>query len=100
VRLTENKRPTYPFDLGDLLLAVEVESPSNPAYDYQTKRTLYLSNGVPEYWIVNPIARTCARWRGQADPGELSTVSVEWHPAGMAEPFVLTLSEFFEDALG
>jgi hypothetical protein len=27
VRVTTNKRPPYPFDLADLLLAVEVESP-------------------------------------------------------------------------
>ena len=100
VRLTENRRPPYPFDLTDLLLAVEVESPSNPAYDYQTKRELYLKSGVPEYWIVNPIAQTFARWRGRADSGELLTARLEWHPDGMNEPFTLELREFFEDALG
>src|SRR5262245_2269013 len=62
VRLIDNKRPAYPFDLADLLLAAEVESPSNPEYDYHTKRTLYLSSGVPEYWIVSPVTRTFARW--------------------------------------
>ncbi|HEY7396032.1 MAG TPA: Uma2 family endonuclease, partial [Gemmatimonadaceae bacterium] len=30
VRVTSGKRPVYPFDLTDLLLAIEVESPSNP----------------------------------------------------------------------
>lgn len=100
VRLMDNERPPYPFDLADLLLAVEVESPSNPAYDYQTKRELYLGNGVPEYWIVNPLARTIARWRGVAEPAELLVGRLEWQPAGMTEPFVLVLDEFFEDALG
>jgi len=86
--------------LSDLLLAVEVESPTDPAYDYQTKRELYLGNGVPEYWILSSAARTVARWRGVADAGELLTARLEWQPAGMAEPFVLDLREFFDDALG
>ena len=42
VRLVEGKRPTYPYELHDLLLAVEVVSPSNPILDYQVKRDLYL----------------------------------------------------------
>jgi Uma2 family endonuclease len=100
VRLTDSKRPPYPFDLTDLLLAVEVESSSNAAYDYQTKRELYLTNGVAEYWIVNPVAHTLARWRGRADPGELVTAKIEWRPEGMPEPFILDIREFFEDALG
>jgi Uma2 family endonuclease len=40
VRLTDGKRPTYPYDLVDLLLAVEVQSPGNPHLDYQVKREL------------------------------------------------------------
>lgn len=53
-RLTEGRLPANPYDTSDLLLAAEVESPSRPAYDYQTKRALYLSNGIPEYWILSP----------------------------------------------
>lgn len=100
VRLNDGRRPPYPFELSDLLLAVEVESPSNPDYDYQTKRELYLRNGVPEYWIVSPVARTLARWRGAVDPGEMITGGMIWQPTGMPEPFTLDLPEFFEDALG
>jgi Uma2 family endonuclease len=100
VRLTNNTRPVYPFDLADLLLAVEVESPSNAAYDYQTKRELYLTNGVEEYWIVNSVAQTFARWRGSAHPGELLTAKLEWQPEGMPAAFFLDIREFFEDALG
>ena len=46
VRLVEGERPTYPYELHDLLLAVEVASPSNPILDYQVKRDLYLREGV------------------------------------------------------
>ncbi len=99
VRLTDGKRPAYPFDLSDLLLTVEVQSPSNPAYDYQVKRQLYLNNGVPEYWIFNADARNVARWRGASDPGEILSTRLEWQPAGMPNPFVLDLAEFFETAV-
>ena len=100
VRVPNGKRPEYPFSLTDLLLAVEVESPSNPRYDYQTKRVLYLENGIPEYWIVSPHARTFARWRHVDDPGEILSQQLVWQPAGMATPFVVDLPDFFDEALG
>lgn len=100
IRLTASARPSYPFGLTDLLLAVEVESPSNAAYDYQTKRKLYLAGGIPEYWVVNADSRTVARWRGADDPAELLSTRLEWQPPGMATPFLVDISEFFDDALG
>ena len=100
VRLTDGTRPPYPFDLTDLLLAIEVESKSNQAYDHQTKRELYLSSGVPEYWIVNPNARTFARWVAAKESAELFTRRIVWHPDGMALPLTIELPEFFDDALG
>ncbi len=39
-------------------LVVEVLSPSNVARDRGLKRELYARNGVPEYWIVDPVGRT------------------------------------------
>jgi Uma2 family endonuclease len=98
VRRVDGKRPTYPYDLGDLLLAVEVASPSNPLLDYQLKRDLYLREGVVEYWIINPEARNVSRWRGRGDPGEVLSREIAWHPEGMSEPFVLDLAEFFSEA--
>ena len=43
VRLHEGKRPSYPYDLGDLMLAIEIASPSDPRLDYQIKRELYFA---------------------------------------------------------
>ncbi len=39
-------------------LVVEVLSPSNWAYDRKEKFTVYLSAGIPEYWIVDYRKRT------------------------------------------
>ena len=99
LRLTDGKRPPYPYELSDLLLAVEVSSPSNPRLDFHTKRELYLNEGVAEYWVINPEARNVSRWRGRNDPGELLSETVTWQPEAAGEPFVLSLPQFFEDAL-
>jgi Uma2 family endonuclease len=98
VRVTESGRPPYPYDLGDLLLAVEVASPSSRRLDYHVKRELYLREGVEEYWVIDPDARNVLRWRGRSEPGEILSERVEWQPAGAREPFVLTLEEFFDEA--
>jgi Uma2 family endonuclease len=98
VRLTDGQRPAYPYNLHELLLAVEIVSPSNPLLDYQVKRDLYLREGVGEYWVINPDALNVSRWRGRDEPGEVLSRSIDWHPEGMSEPFVLDLAEFFAEA--
>jgi Uma2 family endonuclease len=100
VRLHDGQRPAYPYNLTDIILAIEVASPSNPIYDYQVKRELYLSNGVPEYWIVNADARVVSRWRSMEDPGEEFSRAIAWHPSGMSAPLIINLPALFEDALG
>ncbi|MDT5295791.1 MAG: hypothetical protein QOJ76_2671 [Acidobacteriota bacterium] len=42
-------------------LLIEILSPSSIAHDTITKRNLYEKNGVREYWIVNPAARSIAQ---------------------------------------
>ena len=39
-------------------LAIEVISPARPERDRFIKKRLYESNGVPEYWIADPSARS------------------------------------------
>jgi Uma2 family endonuclease len=39
-------------------LAIEIISPSTSAYDRVTKRKVYAQYGVPEYWLVDPDAKT------------------------------------------
>ena len=98
VHKRDGQRPAYPYELHDLLLAVEVVSPSNPLLDYQVKRDLYLREGVGEYWVINPAARNVSRWRGRDDPGEVLSKEAAWHPDGMSAPFVLDLVSFFQAA--
>ena len=98
VRRVDGKRVPYPYHLGDLLLAVEIVSPSNPLLDYQIKRDLYLREGVGEYWVINPDARNVSRWSGAADPGEVLSTTLRWQPQGMDEALVIDLMTFFEAA--
>ena len=98
VKRIDGKRAPYPYHLRDLLLAVEIVSPSNPLLDYQIKRDLYLREGVGEYWVVHPDARNVSRWSGAADPGEVLSTTLRWHPHGLETSFVLDLPSFFENA--
>lgn len=99
LRLIEGKRPEYPFRLDDLLLAIEVLSPSNPTLDRQVKRRLYLKEGVPEYWIADPEQRVVSRWRGTDDPDEVLRDRVEWRAPGALAPLVIDIQALFDEAL-
>ena len=99
VRVVDGRRPAYPYELHDLLLAVEVASPSNAILDYQIKRDLYLREGVGEYWVINPDARNVSRWRHRDDPGEVRSKEIDFPLDGMSAPLILDLAEFFAGAL-
>ncbi|HEY4303487.1 MAG TPA: Uma2 family endonuclease [Gemmatimonadaceae bacterium] len=99
LRVTDGRRPSFPFDLSDLLLAVEVVSPSSSSYDHHRKRRLYLRGGVPEYWIVDPEARTVTVWRSEEGQGEMHAERLTWLPPQMSDPLVIDLERFFFEAL-
>ena len=99
VRLNDRALPATPFDVADLLLAVEVASPSNLRYDDHTKRALYLEGGVPEYWVVNLEARNISRWRANVDAGEVLSREIVWHPAGKNASLVIDVEQLFREAL-
>ncbi len=87
-------------DVGGLLLAIEVLSPSTAQQDRVKKRRLFAGAGVPEYWIVDPEVRVIERWRPGDDLPELCNKTLVWHPAGASAPLVLDLPALFRTALG
>ena len=80
-----------------LLLAAEIVSPSSARLDRVTKRPHYQRNRVSEYWIVDDMSQTVERWTPDEDRPELLAERLVWHPAGVPDPFVLELGQFFKD---
>ena len=83
-----------------LLLAVEVLSPSTARADRQRKRTIYQSEGVPEYWIVDVDARLIERWHPGDQRPEILATRLEWQPRPDHEAFELDLVRYFDAVHG
>ena len=81
--------------IRDLLLVVEVLSPSNPKHDRFTKRRRYQEARVPLYWIVDGDARQVEVWTPDDLFPRLERDRLTWSPAGTEEPFELSLEELF-----
>lgn len=86
-------------DIGELLLAIEVLSPSTARYDKGLKRHFYQRNGVGEYWIVDIDARVVERWQADDERPEVLADEISWAPAAASEPLRLDLVALFERAL-
>ena len=75
-------------------LVIEVLSGSTRRRDPGAKRQFYLDAGVPEYWIVDPDARSVQVVR----PGESdchATGPLTWTPTGARESLVVEVSTIF-----
>lgn len=79
-------------------LVVEVLSDATRGRDLVMKRGFYLENGVPEYWIVDPAARSIERATRSGSAG--ASDSISWQPPGAAAPLVIAVAELFRSALG
>lgn len=86
-------------DIGPLLLAIEILSPSTARYDRIVKRRLYLEQQIPEYWIVDCDARCVERWRPGEERPEGLTERIEWKAPGAASPLAIDLAAFFTKVL-
>jgi Uma2 family endonuclease len=87
-------------EVGRLLLAVEVLSPSTEHTDRARKGTLYREKGVPEYWIVDIEARTVERRRPDDTPDEILAESIEWRPDPGVPALVVELPSYFDRVHG
>ena len=78
-----------------LLIVVEVLSPSSARGDRFLKRLRYREAGVPLYWLVDGDERSVEIWTARDDFPALERERRVWHPAGVREPFTLSLEELF-----
>jgi Uma2 family endonuclease len=70
----------------EVLLIIEVAD-SSLAYDRNVKRSLYARHGIPEFWIVNPVAGEVEVCR---DPqGEQYASVSRFGPEGVLQPHLL-----------
>jgi Uma2 family endonuclease len=86
-------------DIGSLLLAVEVVSPSSARVDRDLKRRLYQRIGVHEYWIVDLARRQVERWTPHSQVAEVLSSGLAWSPLGALEPLEIDLERFFAEVL-
>lgn len=100
VPLVERRRPRDWKEVGRLLLAVEILSPSSARADRQVKRRLYQRERVPEYWVVDVDARLIERWRPDDTRPEILDQQLEWQPDPAHAPLVIDLARYFVDVLG
>lgn len=87
-------------DITELLLVVEISSPSTTRYDRTLKRLRYQRAGVPEYWVVDTDARLVERWRPADERPEILTDEMTWHPPGAVSGIELDLRALFEEVTG
>ena len=99
VPLVNGRSPEQFADVGQLLLAAEVLSPSTARADRVAKRTLFGDERVPDYWIVDLDARTFERSTPADTRPEILVDEVRWHPQGASTPLVIDLPKYFAAVL-
>lgn len=78
-------------------LVVEVLSPSTAFRDRGVKRERYAAFGVPEYWIIDPVAHRAEVYRlaEESDvPAIVATERFEWQPVPGGPVMTVVLSDF------
>ncbi|HEX6942625.1 MAG TPA: Uma2 family endonuclease [Gemmatimonadaceae bacterium] len=88
-------KPTSWKEVKSLLLAVETVSPSSARTDRVEKRRIYQSEGVPEYWIVDPDSKLVERWRPEDIRPEVISDAFEWQPLPDVSPLCIELRRVF-----
>ena len=78
-----------------LLLVAEVLSSSTARGDRFLKRLRYREAGVPLYWVVDGEERAVEIWTPSDEFPTVERERLIWHPAGVGEPFTLSLEELF-----
>ena len=98
-RTSDGKSPERFADVGRLLLAVEVASPSSRHTDRVRKRKLYQELGVPEYWVVDVQGRVVERWMSARASEERIGDELLWQPVMDHAPIEINLASYFRRVL-
>jgi Uma2 family endonuclease len=99
VPLSAGRRPRRFDDVGRLLLAAEVLSPSTGRADRVTKRVLFRDESVPEYWVVDLDSRTIERSTPRDSRIERIDDRLEWQPEGAASALTIDVADYFARVL-
>ena len=100
VPLVNGAKPLEWADVRRLLLAVEVLSLGTARHDRFTKRRLYQTQGVPEYWILDVNMRMVERWRPSDERAEFLVDTLTWQPDPSTPPLAIDLDAYFAEVLG
>jgi Uma2 family endonuclease len=98
VPLVNGRRARRFEDVGRLVLAVEVLSPSTTRNDRYRKRPVYQEEGADECWLVDPEARLVERWRPRDTEPEVLLTTLAWQPDASREALEVDLEALFRDA--
>lgn len=82
--------------MKDLLLTIEILSPTTARYDRHTKRRLYQEVGIPFYWIVDPDEKLVEVWTPESPFPKVERERVKWKQEGVEQKLVLDLVELFK----
>ncbi len=96
---TSGVRLTDWSQVAQLLLAAEVLSPRTARRDRTGKRALYQAQRVPEYWIVDLVARVIERWRPDSSEPDLLREVLLWQPVPAHAPLSIDLVAYFRQVL-
>lgn len=95
IPFASTRRATRFEDVGRLLLAAEIISPSTARADRVKKRRVFREQAVPEYWIVDLDARTIERSTPADERVTVIAETIEWFPEGATAPLRISLAEYF-----
>jgi Uma2 family endonuclease len=83
--------------MPELLLAVEILSPSTQRVDRTRKRDLYMCEGVRDYWIIDAAARAVEVWVPDAPSARIETDALQWHPVPRHPPLEIDVHTMFDE---
>jgi Uma2 family endonuclease len=97
--LVNGRRPKRLAEIRELVLAVEVLSPSSARADRVVKRAMYRDQGVAEYWVVDLAARTFEVSTPATKGIDVASDSLNWWPRNVAAPLIIDVKRYFADVL-